>query len=139
VRRLLRVAAYAVCHRDDDVLLARWVGPRGPQWTLPGGGLDHGEHPVDAAAREVLEETGYEISVGDLLTVASLHYVIRDHEPPLDQHGIQIVYRGTVTGGELRFEVDGSTDMAAWHPLAEVSGLYRVSLVDLALKAAGLL
>ncbi len=137
MRRHLRVAAYAVCRRGDDVLLARWTGPRGPQWTLPGGGLDHGEHPVDAAVREVREETGYDIRVDALLTVASFHYVITDHDPQLDHHGIQIVYGGTVTGGELRYEVDGTTDMAAWHPLDEVPGLFRVDLVDLALKAAG--
>ena len=38
----LRVGAYAVCLRDGAVLLARLTGTD-PRWTLPGGGLDHGE------------------------------------------------------------------------------------------------
>jgi len=32
------------------------------QWDLPGGGLEHGENPSDAVAREVAEETGYTVS-----------------------------------------------------------------------------
>lgn len=134
----MRVSAYAVCPRDDTVLLARWTGPRGPEWTLPGGGLDHGEDPADAVIREVHEETGYTARVDGLLTVHSIHMVIRDAPEPVDHHGILIVYRGTVVCGELRFEVDGSTDMAAWVPLTEVGGLARVPLVDVGLAAAGL-
>ena len=138
MRRHQRVAAYAVCRRDDTVLLARWTGPRGPEWTLPGGGIDHGEDPADAAVREVREETGYTARLDRLLAVYSFQTVIRDAAEPIDHHGIQIVYAGTVVGGELVYEVDGSTDMAAWVPLDEVSGLTRVGLVDVGLAAAGL-
>ncbi len=132
------MAAYAVCRRADTVLLARWTGPRGPEWTLPGGGIDHGEDPADAAVREVREETGYTARLDRLLAVYSFQTVIRDAAEPIDHHGIQIVYAGTVVGGELVYEVDGSTDMAAWVPLDEVSGLTRVGLVDVGLAAAGL-
>jgi 8-oxo-dGTP diphosphatase len=131
VRQLLRVAAYAVCVRDDEVLLARWTSPRGPQWTLPGGGIDHGEDPRDAAVREVDEETGYAARLDALLTVDSLQFV----EGSVDHHHVRIIYRATVTGGDLRFEVDGSTDMAAWVPLADVPELTRVDLVDIGLAA----
>jgi 8-oxo-dGTP diphosphatase len=41
-----------------------------------------------------------------------------------------------VTGGDLRFEVDGSTDMAGWVPLAEVPGLTRVDIVDIGLSTS---
>jgi hypothetical protein len=59
-------------------------------------------------------------------------------DAPVDFHGIQIVYAGMVIGGELCFDVDGSTDMAAWHPLADVPALTRVPLVDIGLAATGL-
>ncbi len=134
MKRRQRVAAYAVCTDADAVLLARWTSPRGPEWTLPGGGLDHGEDPADAAVREVHEETGYAVRLDRLLTVHSFRMILPD--APVDFHGIQIVYAATVIGGELRYELDGSTDMAAWHPMAEVPALERVPLVDVGLAAA---
>jgi ADP-ribose pyrophosphatase YjhB (NUDIX family) len=136
VKRRQRVAAYVVVGRADDVLLARWTGPRGPEWTLPGGGLDFGEDPADAAVREVREETGYTVRLDRLLFVNSFRRDLPD--VPIDFHAIQIVYAGTVIGGDLCHEVDGSTDMAAWYPRAEVAALTRVPLVDLGLTAAGL-
>ena len=136
MKRQQRVAAYVVVGRADDVLLARWNGPRGPEWTLPGGGLDFGEDPADAAVREVREETGYTVRLDRLLFVNSFRRVLPD--APIDFHAIQIVYAGTVIDGDLCHEVDGSTDMAAWHPRAEVAALTRVPLVDMGLTAAGL-
>ncbi|WP_345028325.1 hypothetical protein [Kutzneria kofuensis] len=46
----MRVAAYAVCVRDGAVLLARWVGPEGKLWTLPGGGHRARRGPVPRGA-----------------------------------------------------------------------------------------
>lgn len=34
-----------------------------PVWVLPGGGIDPGEAPVQAAVREASEETGFDVSV----------------------------------------------------------------------------
>ena len=42
-----------------------------------------------------------------------------------------------MVGGELRDEVDGSTDAAAWFDLADLPALDRVELVDIALRMAG--
>ena len=133
MRRQQRVAANAVVARGPEVLLARWTGPRGPEWTLPGGGLDFGEDPADAAVREVREETGYAVRLDDLLFVNSFRRVLPD--APVDFHAIQIVYTATVIGGELCHEIGGSTDMAAWHPIADVPALTRVQLVDMGLAA----
>ena len=54
-------------------------------------------------------------------------------------HTLRIVYRAEVTGGKLRFETGGSTDMAEWFPLKTVAELQRVKLVDIALRMAGIL
>ncbi|MBI2743475.1 MAG: NUDIX hydrolase [Chlamydiales bacterium] len=34
-----------------------------PVWVLPGGGIDRGESPEEAALREALEETGFEVKI----------------------------------------------------------------------------
>ncbi|MGW0993608.1 NUDIX hydrolase [Streptomyces sp. NPDC002523] len=140
MRRKLRVAAYAVCVREGQILLARSPGPDGtPEWVLPGGGMEHGEDPYDTVRREVAEETGYRIRVTGLLGVDSLRLTGirrfgRRFGRRTDHHGVRIVYAGEVTGGELRYETGGSTDFAAWQDIDAVSGLVRVPLVDTALR-----
>jgi len=126
------VAAYAICVRDDQVLLARWIGNDGrPEWTLPGGGMEHGEDPYDTVRREVHEESGYDIEGTGLLGVHSNRLRFpRGLGRTVDHQGLRLVYEARVTGGELRPEIGGSTDMAAWHPLADVPALNRVNLVD---------
>lgn len=68
---------------------------------------------------------------------ASTPYCVRTRGKlgsPNDFHALRIVYEARVTGGELRHETNGSTDMAAWHALDEVSALDRVALVDVGLR-----
>jgi 8-oxo-dGTP diphosphatase len=135
----LRVGAYAVCMRDGAVLLARLIGADPPLWTLPGGGLDHGEDPRDGAIREVEEETGYRVELRQLLTVESFRWMLDRPGGPVDHQAICVIYTAEVAGGELRNEVGGSTDVAAWIPLESVKGLPRGGLVDLGLAVAGYL
>ncbi len=115
-----------------EILLARWVSPDGDKrWTLPGGGMDHGEDPIATAMREVTEETGYTVELVRLLGIDSINRQYpRPHGEFADFHGLRIVYEGQITAGELRYETNGSTDLAAWHPLTDVEHLDRVDLVD---------
>ena len=137
----LRVAAYAVIVDDDArVLLARWTEGRRVSWTMPGGGLEEGEDPEVAVRREVREETGYKVDVGELLGIHSRVIPARRRVTPgaaEPLHTLRIVYRARITGGRLRFETNGSTDMAAWYRRDEIAGLQRVRLVDIALGMAG--
>ncbi|MDQ0787009.1 NUDIX hydrolase [Streptomyces sp. B3I8] len=138
MRRNVRVAAYAVCVRDGRILLARWTGAGGPRrWTLPGGGMEHGEDPYGTVVREVEEETGYQVEPVALLGVESARRVIPRRgwrRSAVDHQAVRVMYEVRITGGELRSEVDGSTDLAAWHKLSSVGLLTRVPYVDTALR-----
>ncbi|MEU6351157.1 NUDIX hydrolase [Streptomyces sp. NPDC047072] len=136
MRKRLRLAAYAVCVRDERILLARGVDGAGlPEWTLPGGGMEHGEDPHDTVLREVEEETGYHVEVTGLLGVRSRTVTERRGlGRTVDHHGVGVIYEARVTGGDLRHEVGGTTDMAAWHDLTAVPDLNRVSLIDYGLR-----
>ncbi|QOV38296.1 NUDIX hydrolase [Streptomyces ferrugineus] len=132
MRKNLRVAAYAICVRDGQLLLARSPAPGGGfEWVLPGGGMEHGEDPYDTVVREVEEETGYRFEPTGLLGLDSVRRLIPGRiRRGVDHHGVALVYEGRIVGGDLRYEADGSTDMAAWHPLDGVTGLTRVPMVD---------
>jgi 8-oxo-dGTP diphosphatase len=121
-----RVAAYAVILRDGRILLSRLAPSVTSEelWTLPGGGLDHGEDPRDAVVREVHEETGLDAVVGETARVYSAHLpgVWREGRR-VDAHALRIVYDGWVPldAPEPRvLEVDGSTVEAAWQPIEHV-------------------
>lgn len=55
-----RPGIYAVLFDGASVLLTHQASPV-PEFQLPGGGIDKGEHPIAALHREVLEETGWHI------------------------------------------------------------------------------
>lgn len=131
-----RPAAYGVVIREDHLLLAYWKQGGREGWTLPGGGLDLAEHPVDGCRREIFEETGYDARIGALLGVDVGYWPAESRLDggERDFQSLRLVYEASITGGELRHEVGGSTTHAAWIPLPEVGGLNRVSLVDAALR-----
>jgi 8-oxo-dGTP diphosphatase len=125
-----RVGSYAILQDARKILLSRLTGGSAHGlWTLPGGGVEFGEHPEEAAAREALEETGYQVRIGKLRKVT--HSMEEGDSAIL--HHIQIYYDAEVVGGELTSEVDSSTDLAQWFSLDEAKSLPHVWIVDTAI------
>lgn len=90
------VGVAGVVVEDERILLVR----RGPTatrsgfWCIPCGYLDYGEDVRAGAAREVEEETGLEVTVGEVLWVAS-----NFHDP--SKLTVGIWFEATVVGGTL--------------------------------------
>lgn len=135
----IRVGAYAIVTDPASRILLCRIAPGYPasgMWTLPGGGVDHGEHPDDAVLRELHEETGLTGSRGPVAAIWS-GLIEKPASRPGPLHWIAILYRVTTVPGELRVEVGGSTDTVAWSTLDAVAGLPHVDLVDGALDVVG--
>jgi 8-oxo-dGTP diphosphatase len=60
-------------------------------WNLPGGGVEDGELPDEAAIRETLEETGLKVKIKDLVGIYG--------KPHRDE--IAFVFIGKIVGGNL--------------------------------------
>lgn len=91
-----RLAAYAVVESERGLLATEYsdLTAVSGRWGMPGGGIDAGEEPVAAVVREVHEETGQAVEVGDLVLVQSSHWVGRSpHGGVEDFHAVRLVYR----------------------------------------------
>jgi 8-oxo-dGTP diphosphatase len=74
-------AVGVVCFRGDDVLLVRrGAPPLEDAWSLPGGRLEWGERAVDAALRELKEETGCSAELIGLIDVVDAVFTRRSVE-----------------------------------------------------------
>lgn len=89
IRPLFHVFAAAVIIDEQmKILLVKSTYNRFHPWGLPGGGLEYGEHPEEAVAREVWEETGLRVDVEKLIMI---------HTFRQDQVGMYYLCR--ITGG----------------------------------------
>jgi len=137
----VRVGAYGLCLDERGRLLLARVSTNGPasagRWTLPGGGLDWGEHPEDGLVRELEEETGLRASVFEGVAGIYSGTHRRSAERPKDSvHAVGIIYRLGRLVGRLRPERDGSTDTCGWFTREEVGGLPLTALGEYAVTLA---
>ena len=121
-----RIGAYAVVVRENALLLTRVsaVGFPPGWWGLPGGGIDHGESPVDALVRELHEETGLTPMAIRLVDVHDIHTVAPGRGDQYeDYHGIHLLYAVEVSPDQdpRVVEQGGTTDAVTWVPLADLA------------------
>ncbi|WP_112136500.1 NUDIX hydrolase [Glycomyces dulcitolivorans] len=145
-RRGQRFGAYGVvADGDGRILLARIAEgyPGGGTWHLPGGGVDFGESPEAAVAREIYEETGQEALVGTLLNVTSFRHrrAIGPEGYPLDWHGVRAIYSATVpdpSAAQVVEAAGGSTSESRWWNADALDDLPLSAAVEDALQVVDL-
>ena len=97
--------------KDDAILLVlRGQEPSRGKWSIPGGVMELGETVRDAARREVMEECGLEIEVGQVIAVRDA--VVRDDEGRVRFHYVLVDVVARWLGGELAAGSD--VDDARW-------------------------
>ncbi|SCL19534.1 ADP-ribose pyrophosphatase YjhB, NUDIX family [Micromonospora nigra] len=113
--------------------------PGAGRWHLPGGGTDHGEQPVTALLRELVEETGQLGRVVELMGVDNLHNPAAwgPEGRPIDWHGVRVLYRvavDTPTEPLVTELAGGSTARAGWFAPTGLAALPLTEIAALALN-----
>lgn len=109
-------------HEGRILLVRKAYGDRA--WTLPGGGLDGAESPMEAAFRETLEETGLTVVVDRLIGLY--------HRPTKGR--LLFFFAALVQSGELLTGADREIDARAYFSPsrlpAEMSASARLRVHD---------
>ena len=104
--------------QDESILLVeRGRGALAGKWAVPGGKVGYGETMCEAAVREVLEETGLVVEVGDVVWTGE---TIGPGTPPA-WHFVLVDFMARVVGGDLQASDDAAD--ARFVQLSEVREL----------------
>lgn len=131
----IRVNARGIVLNGDKILLNEFGG--GEYYNIPGGGVEPGETIREAVVREVFEEAGLKVSVGDLIYVLEYEPANCDFMYGKTPH-LSLVFRCFLEGGDAIKpptipDVDPDnpeiTCEAKWIPIANLKELHYVPYI----------
>lgn len=114
--RPVPAVAAVIVESGRILLVRRAVEPSKGKWSVPGGSVEWGESLTEAVKREVREETGLEVEVGEVAGVFDL--ITNSSQPDAGYHYVIIDYFAQAVGGELRPGDDAGE--ARWVKLDEL-------------------
>jgi ADP-ribose pyrophosphatase YjhB (NUDIX family) len=125
-------ARAVVVDHDGRLLLIRHRVESREFHVLPGGRVEAGETAAEAAEREVLEETGLRVAVGDLLWVREFlperHIGNPHHRTRTQQLQLCFSARAISAGTQPPAAPDGTQSAVVWHPLTAITDLVLLPL-----------
>lgn len=86
----VKVVYALIKNKENQILM---VDNHEGHWSLPGGRVEADETLFEATIREIYEETGFEIEVGNLLAVNEAKFLKRNH------HAILFTFEAQIVGG----------------------------------------
>ncbi len=136
---MIRPRACGALIRNKKVLMVRHVEPARAYWTLPGGSIEAGETPADAAVREVWEETGLRVRAVRLLWEGTYGHGSRTSPEFCYLLEADALNESAASLGQDPEEAHLPVESrllqgVAWVPLTELAGDAQVSRVRRALE-----
>ena len=120
MKRPIRLATRAIIMHENRLLLVNAWKDRSDLWCAPGGGAESHSSLPDNLAREVMEETGLTVSVGDVCLINEFH------DPNGSFHQTDIYFRCSITGGEISntwVDPEGIVTQRKWATRAQMDTL----------------
>lgn len=93
--RPIRLAVRGIIVHENRLLLVNAYKGRSDLWCAPGGGAEVHQSLPENLAREILEETGLTVRVGDPCLANEFH------DPDGDFHQVELFFRCTLTAGQI--------------------------------------
>lgn len=103
------------------LLVKRLRAPEAGCWGLPGGKVDFGERLVETVAREILEEVGVEIAVGDLICI------VDQIDLEAGTHWVAPTYRAMILSGEPVNREPQALEAVGWFGREDLPGPLTLS------------
>ena len=126
--------AGAIIEKDGKVLLVKEGEDKvdAGKWNQPAGWIDVGENPVEAAKREVKEETGLDFEPTGLIGVYSLYRKDMQEKIGATLHALKFIFRGKFSG-ELKYDGKEISELR-WFAPDEIEKMELNELRDFDIK-----
>lgn len=112
----LLAVSVALWSGNRVLLVRRALPPYASVWSFPGGVVEVGERLDEAAVREIREETGLDVAIGEAIDRAEV--IRHDADGRVERHYVIIVFAGRFISGDLQAGDDA--DAVRWVDMSEL-------------------
>ncbi len=118
---VIGVGAGALIFNDEGKVLLSLRGPKAKnevgKWEIPGGAIEFGETIKTGLQREIKEELGIEVEVGEMIQLCD-HILPEEH-----QHWVSPTYICTIVSGTPTIMEPEKCDKLGWFTIEEAEAL----------------